>query len=618
MGIDAVHWKAVDIAVESFKQVKPKSAESTGDGALQSPPAQDDTHDDWLLKICDYEFITGLKTPESSMLPDKLRYENLMRRNAFLPLGIAYDEECQADAVYVLIGDSKPQRPKQPYLASSVFNCICNILGRHISRRKLHMILLFAGPQVVDRAIGHFYFRIDIGGDAPPPPSDAGRLSIHLDPSDPRHIKWVKELLLQAVNRDTSDVHFEPGEEEGRVRLRIDGDLHMVDPIPRQLFENVTNYLKIAARMNVANRRSPQDSRIQMVYPLGRKDKFGRELEREIDVRVSTLPTFCGEKMVMRLLDPRKNAELAANGLGHVIESKHLCKRFESVLGFRDGIVLVTGPTGCGKSTTLNASLFHLLSIHKDKSNIVTIEDPVEYRVPGVNQIAVDESAGLTFGEALRHILRQDPDIVLVGEIRDKITATTAVQAAQTGHLILATLHTNDALGAVDRLQHLGASHFMIASTVRLLQAQRLIKKLCPKCGRRKRLQGHDLKRKVEATLRLAPFVDRLCAPDSTVFEADTDGCPACEYKGYHERIAVMEMVRITPPMAAAIEARVNAQELYDVAYRSGYRPMVANGVELVCSGITSIDQIEMLGIEQEVSAETPEPTVEETPINVN
>ncbi len=400
MGIDAVHWKAVDIAVESFKQVKPKSAESTGDGALQSPPAQDDTRDDWLLRICDYEFITGLKTPESSMLPDKLRYENLMRRNAFLPLGIAYDEECQADAVYVLIGDSKPQRPKQPYLASSVFNCICNILGRHISRRKLHMILLFAGPQVVDRAIGHFYFRIDIGGDAPAPPSDAGRLSIHLDPSDPRHIKWVKELLLQAVNRDTSDVHFEPGEEEGRVRLRIDGDLHMVDPIPRQLFENVTNYLKIAARMNVANRRSPQDSRIQMVYPLGRKDKFGREMEREIDVRVSTLPTFCGEKMVMRLLDPRKNAELAANGLGHVIESKHLCKRFESVLGFRDGIVLVTGPTGCGKSTTLNAALFHLLSIHKDRSNIVTIEDPVEYRVPGVNQIAVDESAGLTFGEA--------------------------------------------------------------------------------------------------------------------------------------------------------------------------------------------------------------------------
>jgi type II secretory ATPase GspE/PulE/Tfp pilus assembly ATPase PilB-like protein len=235
-----------------------------------------------------------------------------------------------------------------------------------------------------------------------------------------------------------------------------------------------------------------------------------------------------------------------------------------------------------------------LLRQYGDRRNIVTIEDPVEYNVPGVNQTQVNEQAGVTFARTLRSLLRQDPDIVLVGEIRDSDTAAVAIQAALTGHLILATLHTNDALGAVERLQDLGGSAFLIASTVRIFQAQRLLRTLCPHCGTRSLLDGDDLTRKVQAG-RLAGFLGLISAETSKIYEPV--GCPRCEYTGYLGRAAIMEMAPVTHDLVTAIERQATAVQLAEAARAGGYRPMIENAISLLCQGKTALEEVESLGM---------------------
>ncbi len=582
-----VHWRTVDVSPEVFVQVRNNAlVDSAARKSADTLPVESEAAA--IVSLCDYNFIMGFKAPEDSPLPDPARPEGLMRQHGFLPLGIAFDSELGEDALYVLVRDRQKPNPAPPYLNHNVWSQLNVLVGQHL-RKHLHVILLGSGGRVLERAVDFFYYQVEIQQqDIHNTSSAAEPLSVDVQPEDPRQIAQARGWLRNAIDRRASDVHIEPGEGAGRLRLRIDGELIRVqDRIPLGDLVQVITWIKAQARMDIAERRRPQDGGLRLSYSQG-SDR------RLVDVRVSTIPTIHGQKMVMRLLDPETLRELASQGLHKTIIDPGLHDRFVSALSSRDGVVLVTGPTGSGKTTTLNAALFQTLNLYGDRRNIVTVEDPVEYNVPGVNQIQVNVQAGLTFASALRSILRQDPDIVLVGEIRDPDTASVAIQAALTGHLILATLHTNAALGAVERLQDLGGSSFLIASTVRIFQAQRLIRTLCPNCGTRKPIDSDSLHRKVAAG-RLAPYIERIITASGPVFEAA--GCGRCENTGFSGRVAVMEMAASSPALISAIERRVPALELVRVAKGDGYRPMVENGIDLLLAGRTSLDEIEAIGL---------------------
>jgi len=340
-------------------------------------------------------------------------------------------------------------------------------------------------------------------------------LSVDVQPGESGVIMQARAWFREALNRGASDIHIEPMDNGiGRIRLRVNGILEILQRrIPVSDLVQIVTWVKAQSRMDISERRKPLDGSVRISY-------MDSGVERLVDVRISTIPTAFGQKMVMRLLDPGRLKKLAKAGLAGTIWDDHLRRQFQTALGMRDGIVLVTGPTGSGKTSTLNVALMHLLSdgVFGDKKNIATIEDPIEYTIPGANQTQINDAAGVTFAKMLRALLRQDPDIILVGEIRDPETAQIAVQAALTGHLILATLHTNDALGAIDRLKDLGISPFLIGSTLRMTQAQRLVRRLCRHCGSKLRLEGEDLERKVSAS-RLAEFAPRMLEPGATVFE---------------------------------------------------------------------------------------------------
>ncbi|MDO4366587.1 MAG: GspE/PulE family protein, partial [bacterium] len=359
--------------------------------------------------------------------------------------------------------------------------------------------------------------------------------------------------------------------------------------IPLGDLVQIVTWVKAQSRMDISERRKPLDGSVRISY-------MDSGVERLVDVRISTIPTAFGQKMVMRLLDPGRLRKLAKAGLAGTIWDSSLRHQFETALGMRDGIVLVTGPTGSGKTSTLNVALMHLLSdaVFGDKKNIATIEDPIEYTIPGANQTQINDAAGVTFAKMLRALLRQDPDIILVGEIRDPETAQIAVQAALTGHLILATLHTNDALGAIDRLKDLGISPFLIGSTLRMTQAQRLVRRLCRHCGASRQLVGEELGRKIAAS-RLACYGARLLDDGATVYEPSK--CAYCNWSGFDGRVAVMEMVPSSPELVKAIEKDMSSRQLVEVAMKNGYRTMLQNGVEMIRAGLTSIAEMESISL---------------------
>lgn len=395
-------------------------------------------------------------------------------------------------------------------------------------------------------------------------------------------VRFVNEIIDRALQDRATDIHFEPFRDVIRIRYRIDGVL-----IPISVPENLARFhasiisrIKILAKLNISEKRRPQDGRIAY-----------RGRGREIDIRLSTFPTIHGESISLRLLD-QANQVLTVEDLG--LPNKDL-QIIERTVALPHGIILVTGPTGSGKSTSLNA---FLRLINSSERRVMTVEDPVEYEVPGINQTQVREEIGLTFANALRHILRQDPDVIMIGEIRDQQTADIAVRAALTGHLVFSTLHTNDAPGALARLVDMGIEPFLIASAVELIIAQRLVRRLCPDCRRLATPEPAQVRR----------FERLLGVPLGEVGQLhEAAGCDRCRGLGYLGRIGLYEILTITDAVHDLILANASARAIRDAATREGMKTMARAAWEHILTGTTTLDEclrvIETLAIQDEITA---------------
>ncbi len=377
-------------------------------------------------------------------------------------------------------------------------------------------------------------------------------------------VKFVNLLITQAIQDRASDIHIEPAERDMRVRFRIDGVLHEIMRSPKTIQSGVISRLKIMSDINIAERRIPQDGRMS-VMANGKK----------IDLRVATLPTVWGEKVVMRILD-NSTAMLKLADLGFMPEN---FTRYEESFTKPYGMILVTGPTGSGKSTTLYATLN---IVNTPDRNTITVEDPVEYRLPGINQVQVNAKAGLTFAAALRSILRSDPDIVLIGEIRDHETAQIAIEAALTGHLVLSTLHTNDAPSAINRLIEMGIEPFLVGSALDAVLAQRLARRLCPKCK--------EAYQPTEESLVHARFPWTPGEPIPTLYRPV--GCAACSKTGYKGRMALHEVMTVTESVERLAVERRSADEIGRVARDEGMTTLRHDGMQKVLLGHTSLEEI--------------------------
>ena len=386
--------------------------------------------------------------------------------------------------------------------------------------------------------------------------------------SDAPLVRLVNSLIFQAAEEGASDVHFEPQADSLVVRFRTDGVMHEVQRVPKRMTAGVITRLKVLAKLDIAERRKPQDGRISL---------SAAAAGRLLDIRVATLPTVDGEKVAMRLLDKSKTAPtLEELGL-----EESMRNTLSEVINKPGGALLVTGPTGSGKSTTLYSAL---TEIHRPEINIVTVEDPVEYRLPGVSQIQINVKAGLTFAAALRSILRADPDVVMVGEIRDAETAKISIEAALTGHFVLSSLHTNDAPGAITRLNEMGVEPFLTGSAVSAVLAQRLARKLCPHCCEMYSPSIDELLRN-----RVSPEV--AAASDGAAFYRKR-GCPRCGHTGYRGRIGVFQLLVMTEELESLAVSRASREELERAAIEGGMRTLWDDGLAKVAAGITSLEEL--------------------------
>jgi len=377
-------------------------------------------------------------------------------------------------------------------------------------------------------------------------------------------VKFVNELIRRAISYRASDIHLEPTERDLRVRFRIDGVLHEIMRSPRSKQAGIISRLKIMSDIDISERRVPQDGRMSTVFS-GSK----------VDLRVATLPTVWGEKVVMRILD-NSTAMLDLADLGF---SEGNYRRFSASFTKPYGMILVVGPTGSGKSTTLYATLN---IINRPEVNIITVEDPVEYRLPGVNQVQTNTKAGLTFAAALRSILRSDPDIVLIGEIRDHETAQIAIESALTGHLVLSTLHTNDAPSAITRLVEMRIEPFLVGSAIDCVLAQRLARRLCSKCK--------EPFQPTAEMLRAAAFPFDQSAPLPTLYRPK--GCSVCSGTGYKGRLALHEVMIVTEEIERLAVERATSFEVAEVARQQGLVTLRQDGMAKVAGGITSLDEV--------------------------
>jgi general secretion pathway protein E len=377
-------------------------------------------------------------------------------------------------------------------------------------------------------------------------------------------IKMVNLIMQRAIETRASDIHIEPFEQTLKVRLRVDGVLKEIDAPSVKSTAAVISRIKIMAKLNIAERRLPQDGRIKV-----------QMLGKELDLRVSTIPTMYGESVVIRLLD-KENTVFDFAALG--FEGRHL-QQFIDVLSMPHGIILITGPTGSGKSTTMYAALKQL---NTSERKIITVEDPVEYQMEGVNQIQAKPQIGLTFASALRSIVRQDPDVIMIGEMRDLETARIAVQSALTGHLVLSTLHTNDAAGGVTRLLDMGLEEYLLTSTVNGILAQRLVRKLCPDCKK-----PYQATPELVKEMRLRRFV-----PEGDITLYKPEGCASCGGMGYRGRMAIIEFLQMTDPIRKLIMAHEEAGAIQKLAVDEGMSTMFENGLTKALQGVTTIEEV--------------------------
>jgi type IV pilus assembly protein PilB len=376
-------------------------------------------------------------------------------------------------------------------------------------------------------------------------------------------IRFVDLLLRQAVKSRASDIHVEPRERSMTIRMRIDGVLQDMVPPPRKMQAAIATRIKILSRMDIAERRLPQDGRFKI-----------KATGRDIDVRVSVIPTIYGEKVVMRILD----SAAVNHNLDQLGFDADLLDELKVMLSQPHGIIIVTGPTGSGKSTTLYSALNYLRDPRK---NITTVEDPVEYRLDGINQIQVKPDIGLDFAESLRAILRQDPDIILIGEIRDKETIDIAIKASLTGHLVLSTFHTNDAPSAISRMVYMGVESYLLASTVNLIIAQRLVRRVCEQCKEPVEVPPEIIKR-----LNITP--ER--APNAVFYHGR--GCNACSNTGYFGRLPIFEFLVMDKEIRDAISSGVSEAKIRAMSRERGYQGLLGSGVDRLLDGVTTTEEV--------------------------
>jgi type IV pilus assembly protein PilB len=399
-------------------------------------------------------------------------------------------------------------------------------------------------------------------------PVEEGGVASDDGDSDGPLVRLVNSILFQAAEDGASDVHFEPQEDGLVVRLRIDGVLHELQRVPKRMAVGVTTRLKVLAKVDIAERRKPQDGRISL---------DAKAAGRVLDIRVATLPTVDGESVVLRLMDKsRRTPTLAELGFSETMRGQ-----LDAILQRPTGALLSTGPTGSGKSTTLYAALAQLSS---PEINIITVEDPVEFRLAGVNQVQINDRAGLTFATALRSILRSDPDVVMVGEIRDGETAKMAIEAALTGHFVLSTMHTNDAPSALTRLTEMGVEPFVTGSALTGVLAQRLARRLCPHCCEMYSPTPEEL-----AHARVSP--DQMASADGAVLYRKR-GCPRCAHTGYRGRVGIFQLLRVNEEVESLAAQKASREELERAAMGNGMRTLWDDGLEKVMTGLTSLEEL--------------------------
>jgi general secretion pathway protein E len=381
-------------------------------------------------------------------------------------------------------------------------------------------------------------------------------------------IKLVNMIITRAVESRASDVHIEPFEDELKVRYRIDGVLHDIETLPKKLQPAILSRIKIMAKLNIAEKRLPQDGRIKLMVS-----------DKEIDLRVSSIPVLYGEGVVMRILH-KEGITIDLNLLGFFPETLSI---FNQLITKANGIVLVTGPTGSGKTTTLYGALD---KINSPEKKIITVEDPIEYQLKGINQIQVKPQIGLNFANTLRHIVRHDPDIIMIGEIRDLETAEIAIQSALTGHLVFSTLHTNDAPSAITRLLDMGVENFLLSSTLRGVLAQRLVRVICPAC------KVQELTSSPQEELHLLGLNQ-----GGTFYTGQ--GCEQCAFTGFYGRIGIFELFLIDDEIRKMVLKNADASQLRDLAKTKGMKSLLEDGVEKVRAGMTTLNEV--LRVTQEV-----------------
>lgn len=440
------------------------------------------------------------------------------------------------------------------------------------------LVVYSAESDIIDDYLGRFYdiesqdvTRIANGINTPETENfEADENVEHLKDlaSEAPIIRLVNLLLVRAVEARASDVHIEPFEDELKIRYRIDGMLNDIESVPKKLQPAIISRIKIMAKLNIAERRLPQDGRIKI-----------RLDSQEIDLRISIIPVLHGESVVMRILDKRGTL-IDLDSLGF---SRDILESFNFLITKPNGIILVTGPTGSGKTTTLYGVLD---KINSPEKKIITVEDPIEYQIKGINQIPVKPSIGLNFAGTLRHIVRHDPDVIMIGEIRDRDTAEIAIQSALTGHLVFSTLHTNDSSSAITRLIDIGVENFLLSSTVRGILAQRLVRTICPQC------------RDIDATAQNSSELSAFGLDGSAIFYRGR-GCSKCNNSGYYGRIGIFELLLVDEEIRSLIIRNSETSRIREAAIRGGMTSLLRDGAQKVVKGLTTMREV--LRVTQEI-----------------